>query len=103
MRASDVGPFTSVPPTAAPAALVRVPLPSRISIPDEGFVDTPPRPAVAPAPQVVRHTVKAGDTLYAISTRYGVSVDEIRRQNHIRSPQALRTGQTLVLSLATVN
>ncbi|MDL2716371.1 MAG: LysM peptidoglycan-binding domain-containing protein [Acidobacteriota bacterium] len=107
-RASDVGPFTSVPATAvpsrtAPAALVRVPLPSRISIPDEGFVDTPPGHAGAQAPQVVRHTVRAGDTLYAISSRYGVSVDEIRRQNHIRSPQALRTGQTLVLSLATVN
>ncbi|MEO8585063.1 MAG: LysM peptidoglycan-binding domain-containing protein [Acidobacteriota bacterium] len=107
-RASDVGPFTSVPATSvpsrtAPAALVRAPLPSRISIPDEGFVDTPSGAAAGRAPRVVRHTVKAGDTLYAISSRYGVSVDEIRRQNHIRSPQALRTGQRLVLSLATVN
>jgi len=107
-QASEVGPFKSVPPTAAPAALVRVPSPSRVSIPAEGFVDTPPGAATASngvgqAVQVVRHTVKAGDTLYAISTRYGVSVEEIRRQNHIRSPQALQAGQTLVLSLATVN
>ena len=36
---------------------------------------------------VVRHTVKTGDTLYAIASRYGVSVDEIQRQNRIRSPQ----------------
>ncbi|MCM3877131.1 MAG: LysM peptidoglycan-binding domain-containing protein, partial [Thermoanaerobaculia bacterium] len=112
-QASEVGPFTSVPATAvpsgaAPAALVRAPLPSRVPIPAEGFVDTPSRPAAATsaggaAPQVVRHIVKTGDTLYAIASRYGVSVDEIRRENRIRSPRALRAGQTLVLSLATVN
>jgi membrane-bound lytic murein transglycosylase D len=102
-QASEVGSFTSVPPTAAPARLVRAPAPSALSIPAEGFVDTPSRAAAASAPQVVRHRVKAGDTLYAIASRYGVSVDEIRRQNRIRSPHALRAGQTLVLSLATVN
>jgi membrane-bound lytic murein transglycosylase D len=112
-RASEVGPFTSVPATsvpsgAAPASFVRGPAPSSIAIPAEGFVDTPPRAAAAPtdlasSPQVVRLTVKAGDTLYAIASRYGVSVDDIRRQNRIRSPHALRAGQTLVLSLAAVN
>jgi membrane-bound lytic murein transglycosylase D len=102
-QASEVGPFTSVPPTAAPAGLVRLPAPSAVPIPVEGFVDTPSRAAAASAPQVVRHTVKAGDTLYAIASRYGVSVDEIRRENRIRSPRALRAGQTLVLSPATVN
>ena len=107
-RASEVGPFTSVPAPsvssgAAPAVLVRSAVPSAISIPGEGFVDTPSRAAASSAPQVVRHTVKAGDTLYALASRYGVSVDEIRRQNRIRSPRALRAGQTLVLSLATVN
>ncbi|HEX7528882.1 MAG TPA: LysM domain-containing protein, partial [Thermoanaerobaculia bacterium] len=70
----------------------------------EGFADTPSKvAAAASAPQVVRHTVKAGDTLYAIASRYGVSIDQIRRQNRIRSPRALQAGQTLVLSLATVN
>jgi membrane-bound lytic murein transglycosylase D len=107
-QASEVGSFTSVPATAVPsgtaaARLVRAPAPSALSIPAEGFVDTPSRAAAASAPQVVRHRVKAGDTLYAIASRYGVSVDEIRRQNRIRSPRALRAGQTLVLSLATVN
>ena len=95
-RAADVGPFTSLPNTASPPPPGRAPAPSTIEIPREGFAD-------APATQVVRHTVKAGDTLYAIATRYGVSVDEIRRQNRIHSPRALRAGQTLVLSLATVN
>lgn len=107
-QASEVGPFRSVPATAvlsgaAPVRLVRAPEPSVLSIPAEGFVDTPSRTAAASAPQVVRHRVKAGDTLYAIASRYGVSVDAIRRQNRIRSPRTLRAGQTLVLSLATVN
>jgi LysM repeat protein len=103
-QASEVGPFTSVPATATPAVLVRAPAPSAISIPVKGFVDTPSgAAAAASAPQVVRHIVKAGDTLYAIASRYGVSVDQIRRQNRIRSPRALQAGQTLVLSLATVN
>ena len=107
-QASEVGPFRSVPATAvpsgaAPVRLVRAPAPSVLSIPGEGFVDTPSKAAAGSAPQVVRHRVKAGDTLYAIASRYGVSVDAIRRQNRIRSPRTLRAGQTLVLSLATVN
>jgi len=53
--------------------------------------------------RVVRHTVKKGDTLFAIASHYGVSVDEIQRQNRIRSPKSLKAGQTLVLSLATLN
>jgi membrane-bound lytic murein transglycosylase D len=88
-RASDVGPFTSLPPTA----LVHASAASVNSIPREGFVDTP-------AAKIVRHTVQPGDTLYAIASRYGVSIDEIRRQNRIRSPRGLRAGQTLVLSTA---
>jgi LysM repeat protein len=47
--------------------------------------------------------VQRGDTLFAIASRYGVSVDEIRRQNRIRSPNSLKAGQTLVLPLAVVN
>lgn len=114
-QASEVGPFTSVPPTTVPARLVRAPAPalvSPISIPAEGFVDTPPRATSsvrkngrfsATGGKVVRHTVKPGDTLYAIASRYGVSVAEITRQNRIRSPHALRAGQTLVLSVDAVN
>ena len=102
-QASEVGPFTSVPPTAAPAVLVRLPMPSAIAIPAEGFADTPSGGAAAPARHVVRHKVKPGDTLYGIASRYGLSVDEIRRQTRIRSPHTLQAGQILVLSLVTVN
>jgi len=87
--ATLLGPHTSVPPTAAPTA---------VAISAEGFVDTP-----GGGTRVVRHTVKKGDTLFAIAAHYGVTVDEIQRQNRIRSPQSLRAGQTLVLSIAALN
>jgi membrane-bound lytic murein transglycosylase D len=95
--ASLVGPYTSsVPPTTA-SRTTEAP-PAAVAIPAEGFVDTPSR-----GTRVVRHTVKKGDTLFAIASHYGVSVGEIQRQNRIRSPHALKAGQTLVLSLAALN
>jgi LysM domain-containing protein len=41
------------------------------------------------------HTVVAGDTLGAISAKHGVSIDEIMRQNDIRSAGSLRIGQKI--------
>ena len=41
------------------------------------------------------YRVQKGDTLSAISRRYGVSVAEIQRQNGIRDAGSLRLGQTL--------
>jgi LysM repeat protein len=95
--ASLVGPYTSsVPPTTASRTTEAAP--AAVAIPAEGFVDAP-----AGGTRVVRHTVKKGDTLFAIAAHYGVSVGEIQRQNRIRSPHALKAGQTLVLSLAALN
>jgi LysM repeat protein len=107
--ASLVGPYTSVPVTTV--SRQEEAAPAVVPIPAEGFVDTPARATSARdtraqeshGTRVVRHTVKKGDTLFAIASHYGVSVDEIQRQNRIRSPQSLKAGQTLVLSLATLN
>jgi hypothetical protein len=41
------------------------------------------------------HTVVAGDTLGGIAHRFGVSTDEIMRQNDIRNAAALRLGQQI--------
>jgi hypothetical protein len=41
------------------------------------------------------HTVVAGDTLGAIAKKHGVSVDEIMRQNDLRSAASLRLGQQI--------
>jgi LysM repeat protein len=52
-----------------------------------------PRQA-ASEPEAVYHTVRSGDTLFALSRRYGVSVAEIQRRNNLRGTN-LRPGQRL--------
>ena len=47
------------------------------------------------------HTVKAGETLYAISRQYNVSVDEIKKLNKLSS-NALALGQKLIVEEAVV-
>ena len=44
------------------------------------------------------HTVQKGETLYRISKKYGISVDELRKLNDLSGDQALRTGQKLLVS-----
>ena len=62
-------------------------------------VKTPP-PAAKPAPekQTKVHEVRAGDTLYSISRRYGLTVDQLRTYNDIGKDAAIRPGQKLKLS-----
>jgi len=43
------------------------------------------------------HTVQKGDTLIAISNRYGVSVDEIAKLNNISDTRLIQIGQVLIL------
>jgi LysM repeat protein len=43
------------------------------------------------------YVVQAGDTLYRIALNAGVSVDRLMRENKIKSPQSLKTGQPLVI------
>ncbi len=86
--------------------------PVRATEDEDGFLDlgdpvspnTPvpqpdPRPVVKPEQPVVRpaaqyHAVVAGETLYAISRRYGVSVDELKRLNAL-SGNTISVGQQL--------
>jgi LysM repeat protein len=44
------------------------------------------------------HEVVAGDTLYSISRRYGLTVDQLRKYNNIGKDAAIRPGQNLKLS-----
>lgn len=43
------------------------------------------------------YTVQRGDTLYSISRRFGVSVQEIAAANHLVNPDLIYAGQTLVI------
>ncbi|HET7232540.1 MAG TPA: LysM peptidoglycan-binding domain-containing protein [Longimicrobium sp.] len=55
-----------------------------------------PRPA---AGRARRHTVAAGETLFGIARKYGVTVDAIRRANRLES-DTVRPGQALAIPAA---
>jgi len=44
------------------------------------------------------HTVQKGETLSGISKKYGISLEELRKQNNLSTGQPLRTGQKLLVS-----
>ena len=46
--------------------------------------------------QIISHIVEKGDTLYSLSKKYGVSVDELRSANAI-SGSDLYAGQKLII------
>ena len=48
------------------------------------------------------HTVRSGDTLYGIGLRYGVSINEIKQKNGLKS-DFIYIGQTLVISGTSTN
>lgn len=43
------------------------------------------------------YTIKSGDTLGAIAKQYGVSVDQIARENNITNPNLIKVGQSINL------
>lgn len=47
----------------------------------------------------VRHKVKAGDTLLALSHRYGVRVEDIKKINSIRDARSIQIGTNLIVPL----
>jgi len=49
------------------------------------------------------HEVSAGETLYSISRRYGLTVDQLRAYNNIGQDAAIRPGQRLRLTANTDN
>lgn len=49
------------------------------------------------SPSEIEHVVQPGDTLYAISRKHGVSVDQIRIWNNIDESNLLKVGQRLVI------
>jgi len=70
-------PTPTLPSTASPLA----PVPPTL---------TPP-----PQPAILTHVVQFGDTLYAISQRYGVPMDTIAAANSLPSLTSIRVGQAL--------
>ena len=44
------------------------------------------------------HKVNPGETLYSISKKYGLSVDEVRRLNNLKPNQPIQLGQKLLVA-----
>ncbi len=57
---------------------------------------TPPKMAASVEKRY--HTVQKGETLYGISKKYGISVEELRKLNNLPKDPSLRTGQKLLVS-----
>ncbi|WP_461525853.1 LysM peptidoglycan-binding domain-containing protein [Prosthecobacter sp.] len=58
--------------------------------------DAPPK-TVAKTSAGRTHTLKSGETLYRLSTKYGVSVAAIQKANNIKNPNSMRDGMKLVI------
>lgn len=69
-------------------SLIRVGQKLRLPLPS-----APARESIAPA--VEQHEVAPGETLYAISRRYGLSVASLQQANPQIDPRALKVGQVL--------
>lgn len=56
---------------------------------------------IIPTPAAgLTHSVQAGETLWKIGQRYGVSIQELVRINNIRNPAMLQVGQMLTIPAA---
>ena len=62
----------------------------------KAVADSPPK-TVPKASAARTHTLKSGETLYRLSTKYGVSVAAIQKANNIKNPNAMRDGMKLVI------
>lgn len=62
---------------------------------------TPSKPRTAPGTQAGKqyHTVRPGETLYRISLRYGLTVNELLRINNLGPGAVIRPGQKLLFAL----
>ena len=74
------------------------PLPSNVEIPAEGFTEDPTTGKAAVQTSSRKrpsYTVRKGDTLYRIATRFGVTVDALRKQNKLKTQDPLPLGRRL--------
>lgn len=54
-----------------------------------------PEPTPTPGPIYTEYTVRAGDTLGAISARFNLSIEELMKINGLTNPHSLQIGQVL--------
>jgi len=81
-------------PPAAKNYLVRLPAGSQDEF-SAKYAQLPDRQRA----NYVRHKVKSGDTLLALSNRYGVRVQDIKSLNSIRNARSIQIGANLIVPL----
>ncbi len=90
--------------TVSTQAQVQTPKNNESSSPE---VNTPPAPTAQPKPELknqetpkstqVTHTVNQGETLFAISRKYGVTIDQLKSWNGIGRDNIISIGQKLTI------
>lgn len=56
-------------------------------------------PSVANNEKYIYHTIRQGDTLWEIATRYKVSMDQIKNLNNIKNANSLKPGQKIKVGI----
>jgi len=56
-----------------------------------------PKTAPSSAPQTQYHLVASGDTLYSISKKYNLEVDQLLQLNHMQPDSVIQPGQKLIV------
>lgn len=59
-----------------------------------------PGTATPPPATTVKYTVKAGDTLYSIATKYKITVAALAKANNITNYNLIQVGQVLIIPVA---
>ena len=57
----------------------------------------PPASPVPAGPRPTTHQLAAGETLWSVAQRYGISVDDLKRWNRITQARSVRAGTQLSL------
>ena len=72
-----------------------------LTLPGSGSsADAAPSNGTAKVPATGTHTVQPGDTLYAISRKYGVPVNQLKAANPGLKPNKIQPGQKILLGAA---
>ncbi len=91
-----VKPIPVPPPSQMLKKIAEAPPATKKAEPSKKAAEAPPK-TVAKASAARTHTLKSGETLYRLSTKYGVSVEAIQKANNIKNPNAMREGMKLAI------
>jgi LysM repeat protein len=85
------------PPTQMLKKIADSPPATKKAEPTKKLVADAPPKTVTKAVAARTHTLKSGETLYRLASKYGVSVTAIQKANNIKNPNSMRDGMKLVI------